>query len=155
MKRVLLILVLLLISGCGTGQVIADLPQDFAQAEEELMALASSYQVPGEPLVDSFVQEFGSVFSLKVYDTRWLILEDDFIWYTITLEGSDIKVERAAGSIRDWNFKIKANDVPDVIDSVEGLEGVSDVISLVSDIGTEPAIKRLSLISWLSENLSD
>ena len=144
---------LLFLMACTTGHVVEDVIQEeFLIAEQNLMALASSYTLPEGELVDSFLAEFGNKFALKVYSTRLLFFEDEVVWYSVTVDDR-INLERVDGPIMNWNFKIKVGDVSDVVDSVSNVEGVGGVLGLAMDIGTEPISKRLDLVGWISENL--
>lgn len=153
MKKWFLVFLLFLCSCSLTGNVVVDPNQNFIDAENELMNLALSYTVPEHPLVDSFKQHFGDNFALKVYSTKLLFFDDQYVWYSITFSENKINIQKTDEPVRDWYFKVNVDDVPKIVKSVQGISGVDDVIGLATDIGTEPTMKSLEIINWLRSNL--
>jgi len=153
MKKWLLVFLIFLCSCSYTGNVVVDPNQNFIDAENELMNLALSYTVSESPLIDSFKQQFGERFALKVYSTKFLFFDDQFVWYSVSLNGNQIIIQKVDEPTRDWYFEVNVEDVPEIVQNIQSLSGISDVISLATDIGTEPDMKSLEIINWLRSNL--
>ena len=125
---------------------------NFIAADAALRELADSFDIPEGEFFDSFTEEFGTSYSVKVFKRRYVFFEAERVWYNVQIIGPALRIDRVAEEeVNDWYFEVNARRVPDLAEDLESVEGVGDVIGAAVFIGTNPNSVKIDMVRWLND----